>query len=139
MKTAVVETPFRAADPVLGAELQKYLARVMRACFDAGLSPYASHQTIPWLLAASLGSEVDTADRDPALRDRGIVAGYAWADKADVVVFGTDYGWSEGMKRALDRVIQRRGPGFYVKCYREDPSGLTLPTLTSYEAGMIIP
>jgi len=121
-RTAVVETPFRSADIQIGADLQKYLARVMRACFDAGLSPYASHHTIPWLLAASAGSQIDTADRDPTLRERGIAAGYAWAGKADEVVFGIDWGWSDGMRRALERVIELRGPTFEVLIYSEDPS-----------------
>lgn len=117
----VVETPFRHNDPEVAAQLACYLPTVMRACFDAGLSPYASHDTIPRMLAASAGTAIDHTDADADLRARGIAAGYAWSDRADVIVFGVDHGWSSGMQAALARVVDtiaRRGshPTLYRYC-----------------------
>jgi hypothetical protein len=113
----VVETPFRSTDPEVAAQLARYLPTVMRACFDAGLSPYASHDTIPRMLAATAGTTIDHTDADADLRSRGIAAGYAWSEVAQAVVFGVDHGWSSGMKAALERIQKRASTcGVYRYC-----------------------
>jgi hypothetical protein len=124
----VVETPFRSFDPDVAAARARYLTTVMRACFNAGLSPYASHDTIPRMLAASVFAfadvGIDYTDSDADLRARGIAAGDAWRDIARAVVFGLDHGWSEGMMAALDRLqdrslmLPRDLPSLYVYRHR---------------------
>lgn len=99
MRPAIVETPFRGATPEEGAANLEYLAEVMAFVYGWGWSPYASHDVIPRLNAR--GGPIDTADADVAARAKGLAAGDAWAERADLVVFGIDRGWSAGMKRRL--------------------------------------
>lgn len=99
MRPAIVETPFRGATPEEGAANLEYLAEVMAFVYGWGWSPYASHDIIPRLHAH--GAAVYAADADVAARAKGLAAGDAWAERADLVVFGIDRGWSPGMLRRL--------------------------------------
>jgi hypothetical protein len=136
-RTCVVETPFRAPTPELGLVYLDYAAEAMAACFRARLSPYASHDVIPRLLAAQTKSAVNTADDDAALRKAGIEAGYAWQRCADVVVFGVDHGWSEGMRDALKRLRSR-----VILNADDDPADpdepVPLQAIFLYEGGKLI-
>ena len=87
MRRVVVESPY-AGDLERNAS---YLDACLADCFRRGESPYASHAIGPRALE----------DAVPEQRRRGINAGFAWADVADVVVFYVDLGWSSGMKAAL--------------------------------------
>jgi hypothetical protein len=102
VKAAVVETPFRAATDVEGARNRAYLDALLEYCYAWGLSPYASHDVIPRIIGMR-----DNADTDIVARVRGLAAGDVWAERADVIVFGVDLGWSEGMLRRLRHTWQR--------------------------------
>lgn len=102
MRAAVVETPFRAATEAEGARNRVYLGALLEHCYAWGLSPYASHDVVPRILGVR-----DNADADVEARVRGLAAGDVWAERADVIVFGVDLGWSEGMLRRLRHTWQR--------------------------------
>ena len=73
-----------------------YARRAMRDSLDRGENPIASHliYTQPNILD----------EFNPAERKRGIDAGFAWWCKADKIIFYTDYGYSNGMNAAIERV-----------------------------------
>lgn len=62
---------------------------LLHACEAA----YASHLFYPQFLS----------DLDPKHREFGIKAGYEWAQGADKYAFYVDLGWSDGMKKAVER------------------------------------
>lgn len=139
MKAACVETPFRASSPEQGRAHIAYLAEVMAWAYAWGWSPYASHDTIPRLLAK--GGEIDTADADVLARARGLAAGDAWAERADLIVFGVDLGWSPGMRRRLAHVWARghSAPRIEVQFVRRGPGGgFLVETPTMREAGEVL-
>ena len=86
---AMIESPYRG-------DLQRnrtYLLRLIRyVTLELGYSPYASHLMLTTALDDNLAAE----------RRLGIMAGYAWAFRADLAFFGTDYGYSSGMAQARD-------------------------------------
>jgi hypothetical protein len=86
----VLETPY-AGD--VEANL-KYLRACMRDCLKRGEAPFASHAlyTQPGVLR----------DDDPAERDLGIHAGFAWRRYGVRTVVYTDRGISPGMERGID-------------------------------------
>lgn len=96
MKYVVVESPY-AGDV---EENLKYLRACLKDCLERGETPYASHGllTQPGVLD----------DLDPEQRKWGIEAGLAWHDRADLVVFYVDRGWSGGMAAAFSRCMDRR-------------------------------
>lgn len=89
MRRVIIESPFKGDL----TRNQLYLRDCLRDAIFRGESPYASHAILPGPLD----------DTNPAERDLGIRAGYAWWSAADVVAFYVDHGWSEGMKKALHR------------------------------------
>jgi hypothetical protein len=88
MKRVIVESPFKG-----DRERNKhYLERCLRDCIFRGESPYASHKMLTDCLD----------DDDPAERQAGIEAGFAWKRVADLTAFYVDLGWSHGMQLARD-------------------------------------
>lgn len=88
MRLVVVESPF-------AGDIQKhtlYARAALADCINRGEAPIASHLLLPQILR----------DDDAREREIGIAAGLAWARRADVGVFYVDFGWSPGMRRALD-------------------------------------
>ena len=87
----IVESPF-AGD--IETNL-RYLRALMRDCILRGETPYASHAllTQPGVLD----------DNNPDERMMGILAGLAWAPRADYVVVGTDRGISRCMVLGIER------------------------------------
>jgi hypothetical protein len=92
MKRVVVESPFRGATPAEQRRNIAYAKAAVMDCIARREAPIASHLllTQPGLLL----------DADPEQREIGIAAGLAWALKANVIAFYTDYGISSGMKAA---------------------------------------
>jgi hypothetical protein len=91
MSCVIIESPY-------AGEIERnvtYARRAMRDALRRGEFPIASHllYTQPGILK----------DDDPAERKAGIEAGFAWWDKADMIVFYLDYGASNGMVDALTR------------------------------------
>lgn len=72
----------------------KYARQCVRDCLKRGESPIASH-----LLFTQEGI---LRDEIPEERKMGIDAGFAWLDFADKHVFYVDYGYSAGMKLAME-------------------------------------
>lgn len=89
MRLVILESPYRGETE---RNLQ-YAIACVRDSICRGESPYASHLIIPGALN----------DDDPTERDIGIRCGYAWWRAASAVCFYTDFGWSEGMLKALKR------------------------------------
>ncbi len=90
MKLVVVESPY-AGKVERNVE---YARRCLSDCLLRGEAPIASH-----LLYTQEGV---LDDEIPEERTRGIAAGIHWANRADFVVFYTDWGWSPGMYKARD-------------------------------------
>lgn len=105
MLTAIIESPY-------AGNVQRnrmYLQDCIRHALTSGISPYASHQM--------LTSALD--DDHPDQRELGISAGYAWWNRADLLLFYTDLGWSHGMKAARQRAEHYRMP--YKLCTIRSP------------------
>lgn len=92
MKLVIVESPY--AGQV--ARNREYLNLCLRWCTLNGMSPYASHK----MLTDSLD------DNNARERKLGIKAGILWYSVADTVLFFTDFGWSKGMRAALDICLE---------------------------------
>ncbi len=90
MRLVVIESPY-AGDV---AENERYARACMRDCIERGEQPYASHLlfTQPGILR----------DDVPEERVTGMLAGFAWAEKADARVVYTDRGTSRGMQAGID-------------------------------------
>lgn len=84
----IIESPY-AGDIELN---KRYLNKCKRWCIDNGYSPYASHQMLTDVLD----------DNKPNEREKGIGAGFAFAEAGIMRIFFVDFGWSNGMKQALD-------------------------------------
>lgn len=95
MKLAILESPFRSADPAEAAKNVEYARALMRHLLKNGIAPYASHllYTQPGVLD----------DNDPGERELGIEAGLVWASVIRTVYVGIDRGISEGMRYGIDR------------------------------------
>jgi hypothetical protein len=91
MKRVVLESPF-AGNVERNVAYAKMCIKDM---LDRGEAPIASHLlfTQPGILD----------DNKPEDRKLGIEAGLAWYEGADLVVFYTDFGISNGMKGAMAR------------------------------------
>jgi hypothetical protein len=99
MKRVIIESPF-------AGDIQTNLKYVRQACTDCinrGEVPFASHMFFPQFLD----------DNDPKQRQLGIEMGYDFWEKADLVVFYTDFGISPGMEKALAKAFLEGKP--YVK------------------------
>lgn len=94
MKRVVIESPYSSGTvvsiPAVVARNVRYLRACMRDSVLRGESPYASH--------GLLTQEGVLDDTIPEERTRGIEAGFAWREVADLTVFYVDLGWSGGMK-----------------------------------------
>lgn len=98
MKLVVIESPYAG-----NVELNlRYLREAMADCLFRGESPYASHglYTQPGVLR----------DDVPAERARGIRAGFAWGEKADLVAVYEDLGVTPGMLAGIERATKRGQP-----------------------------
>ena len=93
MKLVVIESPY-AGD--VEANLA-YAKRCVVDCLSRGESPYASHLffTLPGLLD----------DLVPEERTTGILAGFAWGARADLVAVYVDRGVSSGMNQGVARAL----------------------------------
>lgn len=90
MRFCVIESPYRSRCEF---DLQLNLAyarALVRFIANRGDVPFASHLDLTQALD----------DRIPEERERGIAAGLARLRVADIHVFGTDLGMSDGMQRA---------------------------------------
>jgi len=90
MKRVILESPY-AGDIERNID---YARKCVRHSLSLGESPIASH-----LLYTQDGILDDAV---PDERMRGINAGLAWKEVADLQVFYIDYGYSNGMKFALE-------------------------------------
>lgn len=101
MKLAIIESPYQG-------DVKRNLAYARAALRDSllrGESPLASHAlyTQPGVLNDALPDE----------RRRGIAAGHAWIEKADVVAVYGDLGISHGMKQGIAEAEARKVPVIY--------------------------
>lgn len=88
MRLVIIESPY--AGDTRRNEL--YAKACVLDCLHRGESPIASHLLYTQMLD----------DRVPSERELGIQAGLAWRKVAERAVFYTDFGWSTGMKFAVD-------------------------------------
>lgn len=107
MKRVIIESPY-AGDL---ARNRAYLGRCIRDSILRGENPYASHAIIP------LGLN----DANPEERQIGIELGYDEWRFADAVVFYTDYGMSNGMQAAMDRVSNMKHLKVETRLIGENP------------------
>ena len=122
MILVVIESPF-AGDV---ARNLAYVRAAMADCLRRGEAPYASH---------ALYTQPGVLDDDkPDDRLLGINAGFAWREKADLVAFYVDLGWSRGMDAALRRLCDERPempreirtlPGWDLRPVADRPEGGT--------------
>ena len=89
MKRVIIESPYAAANGHTVADHEEYARRCMADSLARGEAPLASH-----LLYTQHGILDDT---DPEQRKRGMEAGWAWTEMADLVAVYTDFGESCGM------------------------------------------
>lgn len=91
MIRVVIESPY-------AGDVERNLA-YLRACMKDSLSrseaPYASHA-----LYTQPGVLDDTV---PEERENGILAGFAWGERAELAVVYRDRGISDGMRRGIAR------------------------------------
>lgn len=94
MRLVIVESPFAAPTAEGRERNDRYLRACLRDCIERGEAPYASHglYTKPGVLD----------DNDPAQREHGIRAGFAWREMADATVVYTDLGISRGMEYGIE-------------------------------------
>lgn len=90
----IMESPF-AGDVERNV---RYAKLCIRDCLQRGEAPIASHLlfTQPGILD----------DQNPDERALGIMAGLSWYRVAERAAFYTDFGWSSGMKAALEMAEQ---------------------------------
>jgi hypothetical protein len=96
MKRVIIESPY-AGDLERN---KRYLEWAIHDSLKRGEAPFASHAIYPGALD----------DDKPEERTWGINAGFAWWDAAEVIIFYADFGFSPGMKKAMNRVIDLRKP-----------------------------
>jgi len=100
MKRVVIESPLNGPSRT-HVEVHKLYARdCMRDSLMRGEAPFASH-----LLYDQVGLLDDLI---PEERELGIIAGFTWGEKAELVAVYTDRGISAGMKRGIE-LAQSRG------------------------------
>ncbi len=109
MRRIILESPY-AGD--VDANVA-YARRAMRDSLRRGEAPIASH-----LLYTQDGVLNDLI---PGERTVGILAGFAWWEQADAIVFYIDLGMSPGMNAALDRCAKYRKPYEYRSIGTQQP------------------
>ncbi len=87
MKRVIIESPF--SGDVDGN--RKYLRECLRDSLDRGEAPFASHGLYTWVLD----------DTIPEERNKGIQAGFAWGEKAELIAVYEDRGISRGMAMGI--------------------------------------
>lgn len=92
MICVILESPYAGDTANTVARNVEYARKAMIDCLNRGEAPIASHLLYTQVLS----------DNNATERKLGIEAGLAWYRAADKVVFYTDYGFSYGMKQALD-------------------------------------
>jgi len=99
MRLVVIESPYAGKTDEETRENVDYAKHCVHDCLKRGEAPYASHLffTQPGILDDKVQGE----------RILGINAGFAWAEKADVVVVYMDRGMSSGMKKGIERAIEK--------------------------------
>lgn len=88
MKNVILESPYKG-------DVKRNVAYAQWCGLDMtrrGESPYASHLLLTQFLDDDVAEE----------RELGINCGYSWYRSADYVVFYADYGFSSGMRYALE-------------------------------------
>jgi len=98
MKRVVIESPY-------AGEVDLNVAYAKACVLDSlsrGEAPYASHLffTLPGILD----------DDKPDERTKGIEAGFAWGEAADLVAVYIDRGVSQGMIAGIDRAVRAMKP-----------------------------
>jgi hypothetical protein len=99
MKRVIIESPY-AGDVEANVA---YLKACIADCLRRGEAPFASHRMYPGVLD----------DDDPAERQLGIRAGFAWISIADATVVYTDRGISKGMLAGIAEAKACARPIFY--------------------------
>jgi hypothetical protein len=89
MKLVIIESPY-AGDTAVNLG---YLAECLKDSINRGEAPFASHAIYPLALDDNIKED----------RIKGIVCGYQWMTRADLVAVYIDLGLSTGMKAAIDR------------------------------------
>ena len=107
MRLVVIESPY-AGNTALNL---RYLRACMADCLRRGEAPFASHG-----LYAQPGV---LDDSDPAQRELGIEAGFAWREMAEATVVYTDLGVSRGMIAGLKHAQKLVTGGDHAIEYRE--------------------
>lgn len=94
MKRVVIESPLAARDGWSMSKHIKYARECLADSLERGEAPIASHLLYP----RGVGGPLDDGDEEQ--RHRGIYAGLAWAERADLAVFYLGMGESPGMQAA---------------------------------------
>jgi hypothetical protein len=115
MRLVLLESPYKGKDWSDVGENLRYARACMRDALLRGEAPFASH-----LLYTQEGVLDDKAPED---RERGIVAGLLWGERAEATVVYIDRGIGEGMKRGIKRARELGRPVEYRSLY-----GNLLPT-----------
>lgn len=97
MKKVIIESPLSAPTRDAIEANKVYARRCIVDSLRRGEAPFASH-----LLYDQQGILDDLL---PDQRETGILAGFAWGEAADMVVFYIDFGISAGMYRGFERAI----------------------------------
>lgn len=92
----IIESPYRGD---IAANVD-YARIACRDSYDRGEIPFASHLLYPQFL----DDNVDIERRD------GINFGYVFWQISQTIVFYTDLGWSPGMEKALQSVVNTWSP-----------------------------
>lgn len=104
-RRVIIESPFRGDTKEEEERNVRYARACMLDCLvERRESPIASHLLYTQVLDDSKDWE----------RQTGIMAGLAWQQVADAVVFYVDLGMSAGMQKAMDLIAQRRRHGMSV-------------------------
>ena len=98
MKRVIIESPYAGNTQ----ENLRYLRAALAHSLSLGEAPFASH--------AIYTQEGVLDDTKPEQRKQGIEAGFSWWEKAELIVFYVDLGWSRGMEAAYTRAVGRLLP-----------------------------
>lgn len=93
MELVIIESPYAEGNGYTVEENEDYALRALADSLNRGEAPFASHLFYTTVLDDDIGPE----------RERGIRAGFAWGDKADLVAVYTDHGLSAGMYAGIQR------------------------------------